>query len=175
MSGHAHAEEVRALVAELFAGLDHLPYYAFLGVSPRVREEALREAFYRRAAMLHPDRFHLLDDAELRNQIYAVYKRIAEAYRVLQDPAARAAYDTGVRAGQHRFVRDERARTGPPPPDEGLTNPQAKRLLRLGLEALKQGDLKGARASFVLAQQLEPRAEAIGAQLRALDEKPRGR
>jgi molecular chaperone DnaJ len=64
-------------------------YYAELGVAQDAAAEDVRRAFRKLAAQYHPDR-HPNDKAA-----EAKFKKIAEAYRVLDDPKARAAYDQG--------------------------------------------------------------------------------
>jgi len=67
-------------------------YYADLGVAKEAAPEEIRRAFRKLAALYHPDR-HPGDKAA-----EAKFKKIAEAYNVLDDPKARAAYDQGGRA-----------------------------------------------------------------------------
>jgi molecular chaperone DnaJ len=64
-------------------------YYAELGVARDAAPDDIRRAFRKLAAQYHPDR-HPGDKAA-----EAKFKKIAEAYRVLDDPKARAAYDHG--------------------------------------------------------------------------------
>jgi molecular chaperone DnaJ len=64
-------------------------YYADLGVAHDASPEDIRRAFRKLAAQYHPDR-HPGDKAA-----EAKFKKMAEAYRVLDDPKARAAYDQG--------------------------------------------------------------------------------
>jgi curved DNA-binding protein CbpA len=168
---HQAGEEVRPLVEELFAGLDLLSYYAFLGVTPQATAGHIQEAFYRRAEKLHPDRFFNLSDLELRNQIYEVYKRVAEAYRVLGDAAARKEYDEGLGQGQFRLIRQDREGVNLKQPDEGIESPQAKRFFRLGLDALHARDLKGAHMNFTFALSMEPANATIKAQVADLEAK----
>jgi DnaJ-class molecular chaperone len=167
-------EQVRALVEELYGELDRVPYYTLLGISRHARGDAVRNAFYRRAEMLHPDRFYSLDDAALRTKIYEVYKRIAEGYRVLDDPASRTLYDEGLAKGQVRLKREERAGVNLKQPDEGVTNLQAKRFFRLGLDCRRAGDLRGARLNFGLALNMEPQNPVIQAQLAEVDAQLKG-
>jgi molecular chaperone DnaJ len=69
--------------------MGELDYYAELGVARDAAVDDIRRAFRKLAAQYHPDR-HPGDKAA-----EAKFKRIAEAYRVLDDPKARAAYDQG--------------------------------------------------------------------------------
>jgi molecular chaperone DnaJ len=64
-------------------------YYAVLGVTQDAAAEDIRRAFRKLAAQYHPDR-HPGDKAAA-----ARFKNIADAYSVLDDPKARAAYDRG--------------------------------------------------------------------------------
>lgn len=82
-------------------------YYADLGLSRGAPHEEIGRAFRRLAAKHHPDRNPGDKGAEEK------FKRIAEAYNVLSDPKARAAYDRGgekqveVDTGFHGFNSTE--------------------------------------------------------------------
>ncbi len=60
--------------------------YDILDVSPQATVEDIKMAFRRLARETHPDRNPTSDALDR-------YKRATEAYRILQDPIARAAYD----------------------------------------------------------------------------------
>ena len=64
-------------------------YYAILGVERNAGAALLRRAYRTLALRFHPDRAGLASTE--------VFQRISEAYRVLSDPAARAAYDVRLR------------------------------------------------------------------------------
>lgn len=149
--------ELRLIVDELHAGLDRHPYHVFLGVSETATGDELRTAFHARAALLHPDRFFELEDAALRDRIYAVYKRVTEAYRVLGDPESRRQYEAQRKQGKVRLEAGER-KTGPVlrRPEDAVTHPMAKKYYTLALEAERRGDAKGAKLNFQLALQMEP-------------------
>jgi molecular chaperone DnaJ len=72
-------------------------YYAELGVSKTASSDEIGRAFRKLAARYHPDRNPGDKSAEEK------FKRIAEAYNVLSDPKARAAYDHG---GQEQVRAD---------------------------------------------------------------------
>ncbi len=67
-------------------------YYAVLGVERDVGLGQLRRTYRLLALEFHPDRAGI--------QSTEVFQRIAEAYRVLSDAAARAAYDERLRAAE---------------------------------------------------------------------------
>ena len=148
-------------LAEVAPDLELFSYYQLLGVAADASPGAVRAAFYQKAAELHPDRFPGLTDARTREQLVSIYARIAEGYRILSDARKRAAYDQGLAEGRTRYAEGERERKGPRNPEESLTNEQAKKFLRLALQARSAGDLKGAAMNLGFARSFEPGAEVL--------------
>jgi curved DNA-binding protein CbpA len=161
MAEKSREDALKRYLAEVYPDLDLYSYYQLLEVPGDAPSDAIREAFYRKAAELHPDRFPLLDDPAAREQLVTIYARIAEGYRILGDVRKRAAYDGGLAAGQMRFAPVERERKGPRNPEEAVAHPQAKRFLRLGLQAELAGDLKGAVMNLKFAKSFEPANETL--------------
>src|ERR687898_1130447 len=63
-------------------------YYQILGVSRDATPEQIKKAYRQLAMKLHPDVAQEADAADR-------FKRVAEAYEVLQDPKKRDLYDRG--------------------------------------------------------------------------------
>jgi molecular chaperone DnaJ len=88
--GRAWRKEVMAMAAA-----DHSRsapnLYRLLGVSPEASGGEITQAWRRRALAEHPDRRAHNSAAPAR------FRALAEAYRVLGDPAQRAAYDWSLR------------------------------------------------------------------------------
>ena len=127
------AEGIRPLVERLHAELDQLSYYKLLGVGRGASRTAIQQAFYRRAVQLHPDRHFRLEDARLKEKIVAVYKRIAEGYRVLSSESHRRKYDRELRRGQLRVRRD------------AYDHPPASAATHSGAQKVAIGDQKAER------------------------------
>jgi curved DNA-binding protein CbpA len=96
-------------------------YYELLGLLEICDDAAIQEAFHRFCASFHPDQ-HRGEDELYRQQVSYVFKRGAEAYRVLRDPELRARYDLALAQGKLRL--DETV-----PPEAGPTDAGAARSL----------------------------------------------
>ena len=83
--------------------LDRLDYYTLLGVEPSAPADAIRAAFHRFALKYHPDN-HTDGGPEKLARANQIYRRGAEAYRVLSDPEARRAYAVELAAGKLRYA-----------------------------------------------------------------------
>lgn len=170
------------LVRLLQEDLDHLSYYNLLGIPPDADDLTLREAFQGRSLWLHPDRHLQTAEPELRAHIGSLYRRIAEAYRVLGRPAERAAYDALLARGVVRYsaeaaeaLASETGETAPHPtsrPDaaaghaaETIQNQQARQLYDLAKASLRK--MEFSRAVMLLEQALgvEPRSRKLSGAL----------
>jgi len=156
--------------------LDHLDYYELLRLDPAASADQVRRAFHDFAMRYHPDRYAgaPTDKLERASQIY---RRGAEAYRVLTNPEQRARYDKLIASGRLRYedptAAEERASKRPPGVLE-VKSPKARPFLQKALEAEKRGDLANAKLNFGMALQheqenvaLKERLDAITARLKA--------
>lgn len=118
-------------------------YYEILGVSANATEQQIKEGYRREAMKWHPDRH---EGAAAKGEAERRFKDLAQAYRTLSKPAARAEYDRQLeqnlrreyetrqqeqeRERQHREqarreqAQQERARQEPPKPEFANTGPQ---------------------------------------------------
>jgi len=162
-------------VQRAYDALDSSTYYQILAVDPTDPQEVIRKAFHRRSVQLHPDR-HRTTPEPVRSQVYAIYKRMTEAYGVLVDPDLRRRYDAGLKEGRLRFD-EEWAAAQPQSARESLRNPAAQRYYQAAVEAVSRGDFKGAELSLRLAVAHEgetPRLKEMLEALRARDRGPPG-
>jgi DnaJ-class molecular chaperone len=149
--------ELVSEIARLFGGLDELDYYEVLAISRSSDYLQIRDAFYARAQRCHPDRFVSLDGEAVKRAVYAVYKRMTEAYNVLSDPELRHAYDRGLSEGRRRLPADQRARRLDAE-ERQVSNPFARIYLRSGRHKLAEGDLDAAWIDAELGLSLEEAA-----------------
>ena len=142
----------------LFGRLGVATYYEVLGVGRDASAAEIQGAFRDRAALWHPDRFYAEADLSLRQKAYEVCKRLAEAHRVLIEPAARREYGGALERGENRYVQEERRRLER---EEDAVAAGARRFFEAALVALRSGDRAAALVSLKLALAMDPESPAI--------------
>jgi curved DNA-binding protein CbpA len=141
------------------ATVDKKSYYDILRVAPNAPDEAIKQAFHAFALAYHPDRY-VEHGADVVAAAQEVFKRGAEAYRILSRPQLRERYDKSLKAGKLRL--DLNALSEPPPRPQGKTLEQVAKTKRGKDFALKAdrllsiGKLEDARLQLVNACQCEP-------------------
>ncbi len=158
-------DQLAAFVGQIFPKLDQLSYYDLLGLPPAPTEAEIRTAFYRVSGDLHPDRYHMLPDRELKDRLETVYARICEGYRVLSNPEKRAAYARAMGEGKKRLTSSERESRAPQAPEDSIKHEEAKKFFRLGMISLGRKDFKGATMNFNFARTFEPGSAVINQKL----------
>ncbi len=80
-----------------------------------------------------------------------VFKRMSEAYRVLYDAENRKLYDKQLaEGGPVRLIKKERETEGKPE-ETRIASPQARKFFNLGMSAMAEGNLAGAKMNLTLA------------------------
>ena len=156
-----YADAFWTRVMALAETLDAMSYYQLLDVDATATREVIEQAYYRRARSIHPDRHTYETDPARMHALVRLYARFGEAFRVLRDPARRAAYEAELAAGRTRLSSDaEHAlrlqNTAPDP-----RTPHATKLLETAQTLLAAGNTAGGQAQLHLAAQFEPDSPAI--------------
>lgn len=135
--------------------LEKLDYYTLLQVAQGATADEVRHAFHRFAAKYHPDRFAGSGaDAKKVERAAQIYRRGAEAYKVLCDVQRRTQYDAGLARGQLRF--DPAAEPAAPAPAVGqwpikVKNPAARPFATKAEQAFKAGEMGNAKVNLRMA------------------------
>ena len=137
--------------------LQELDYYTLLQVPENASSDDVRRAFHRFAAKYHPDRFAGAGaEASKVERAAEIYRRGAEAYKVLTDPARRKLYDAGLAEGRLRF--DATAPAHAETPEVGqwpikVKSPLARPFAIKAEQLYKAGDFGNAKMNLKLALQ----------------------
>jgi DnaJ-class molecular chaperone len=154
-------ERLEQFVAQIWDKLDQLSYFDLLGLPSGATVQDIRAAFYRMSHDLHPDRYHRIDNRELRDRLETIYARMCEGYRVLTTPEKRTSYMRVLGDGKKRLTSTDREQRGPQSPEDGIKHEEAKKFFRLGMISLGNKDWKGASMSFNFAKSFEPNSAII--------------
>lgn len=141
-----------------FESHERLDYYALLEVDRRADEPEIRDAYYRIARWLHPDRHARLRTSHPHayERINTLYKRLGEAYAVLVDDDRRRSYNLGLH--KRGSLRLEAGRQGDREARElaMCSTDDARSHVLESLEARSLGDLEWAEEAMRRAVESEP-------------------
>lgn len=154
--------------------LDQLDYYTLLSVPEGASADAIRAAFHTFALRYHPDRFAEAP-LEKRDRAAQIYRRGAEAYRVLMDPSRRRRYDEALAGGRLRLGPEEERESLRPSSSTRLSvsSPRARPFATKALQAFNEGDYKTAKLNLKMALQHEPDNALLKARLADVEQKLR--
>jgi curved DNA-binding protein CbpA len=144
--------------------IDDSNYYELLGVLELADPASIQAAFHEFALAFHPDGHDGGTEFELAAARY-VFRRGAEAYRVLSDPELRPKYDAALASGHLRLIGGEPAHriqteTTLRSLEDLCVSPAAKLLARRADEHIGQGKLAEARWLLQDAMKLEDNPSA---------------
>lgn len=146
--------------------LKELDYYQLLGLKLGCPQPDIDAAFRVEGRRLHPDRVAAGAPPEFRTAANTVFKAVNDAYRVLRDPDARAAYDNELRAGKLRMDQEARkaaeaeaaARNDP---SKAARTEKGGKFWKLALHNLAEKDYNGASMNIQFALSFEPDNEVF--------------
>lgn len=158
-----------AFFERILAAIPGWNYYQLLRIEPAASPARIKEAFRAFALEFHPDEVEEEDAPELRAKADAIFRRGAEAYRVLGSPSTRARYDEGLKRGNLRLVEVEaRPRPKPKTLEDIAKTAKGKVHARKADQLLSIGDFDTARAPLTSACHEEPENEELKERLQAL-------
>lgn len=144
-----------AHVSTLAASLDRIDYYRLLGAPRDASSDDIKRAYHRAAGIYHPDA-HRQANEQVQKCLHLIFKRMSEAYRVLNDYGRRKRYDAALaKGGVARMVETKREQAGPKSPDAQLRTPAGKRCFLQAIQQIKRKDYQGAKLNLQLALNYE--------------------
>ncbi len=147
--------------------VDELDYYQLLHLRAGATAGEVKRAYHATSRVFHPDANRHLD-AELRDAVERIAKRVTEAYSVLRDPRRRAAYDRRLQAGEGVRIQlaEAKAEAGRRATEERLgRTPQGRQYFSLALADIQRGDFAAAVRNLQTAVTFEPGNEAFKSRL----------
>ena len=155
--------------------LEQLDYYTLLQIPEEATADEIRQALHRFAAKYHPDKFAGAGaEAAKVERANQIYRRGAEAYKVLTDPKRRKLYDGGLSQGRLRF---DPAAAPPPEPTQihqwpiKVRTPLARPFAVKAEQLYKAGDWGNAKTNLKLALQKDKGNPQLEALLADVDQK----
>lgn len=89
-------EAFQAEIRELARTLPGLDYFQLLRLARTATPDEVRDAFFERSKVFHPDRYFTKDLGPYAALLTEIYKRIVAAHDVLRDPKLRASYQKSL-------------------------------------------------------------------------------
>ena len=146
--------------AALAQVLDELDYFQILKIGQTAGPSEIKSAYYRESRAYHPDRFYQLPNADLKDTIGRIYKRINEAYVYLRDDTKRIKYLADVlgpeRQKKLRFVEASEQEMKKEKEQEIGTTPQGRKFYMAGLADMAAQRFAAAERNFKMALTYEP-------------------
>jgi cytochrome c-type biogenesis protein CcmH/NrfG len=109
--------EQRKELLELFFAIEVYSHYELLGVPPDADRKAIKQAYFERVNVLHPDRFFGRNIGSYKARIDRVFTALTKAHDTLTKRQARADYDSYLESRKETVgIRSSRAPTPPSQP-----------------------------------------------------------
>jgi curved DNA-binding protein CbpA len=171
----AAVPEDHHLVLSWSEALDQADYLALLDLPEdgAATDDEVRAAFHVFAERFHPDAYQGAPE-DVRDAATAVFRRGAEAYRVLRNPELRKRYLEQLAGGALRIDPGDLARVRREKPTSAKEAARTAAAATFGARAdelLAAGDLKKARLQLQLASMKEPDNEDLAEMLRDVEDK----
>lgn len=131
-------QELREQIREFARALPEMDYYDMLGVERDDEPAAIRDAFFERSKLYHPDRYFNKQLGVYAELLHEIYKRVVVAHDVLRDPKLKATYDKSLGPAPPRRMPKPGAPEPPAkPPGRSLRDRATSRVAHRPLDGLR--------------------------------------
>lgn len=93
--------ERKRLILDLYYSLDQLTHYTLLEVPEQATKEQVKEAYYQRVGLFHPDRYFGKELGSFKPKLEKVFGALTKAYDTLSRKRSREEYDRYLSARRH--------------------------------------------------------------------------
>lgn len=87
-----NADEIRSILLQKFELLESEDWFALLEVDEKATPDEIKDAYFRLAKVLHPDRLARSGVGDAKTEANQVFRGLTTAFNALNDPRQRAAY-----------------------------------------------------------------------------------
>jgi curved DNA-binding protein CbpA len=130
--------ERRRYIDEAYAKLERLTYYSLLGVPRTADAKAVKNAYYRLAGVVHPDRYFGKRLGDYKAKIEALFNEITAAHDTLSSAEKRADYDAWLGRIEAREGTESEPAGVAPPAVVAPVDPRIAAKRQAALDGLKQ-------------------------------------
>lgn len=163
---------------EVAASLEQLDYYQILGAAYEDPIDELKAKYHQLQRNYHPDTFFTSPDADLKDAVMRIAKRVAEAYVVLRDPQKREKYTRDItgpdREKKLRYTEQSDSEARREKEQESGKTAQGRQLWAKVNDWLNRGDLKSAERDLKMAILFEPKNDAFKRKLEEIQQQLKG-
>jgi len=163
--------EFQKEVAALAKVIDDLDYYQILKVKENAFNQEIKRAYFKQSRIYHPDKYYT-ESPEFQKQVNKIFKRIAEAYKILSDEDKRALYTKAVKGpDRKKFLRYNKKlleQSAREKEDEGQTQ-MGRKYYQLAKTAMNNRDYNSAKINLQLASKMEPANETFKKRLEEVE------
>ncbi|MBW2415227.1 MAG: tetratricopeptide repeat protein [Deltaproteobacteria bacterium] len=121
-------QDLRDEIREFARALPDMSYYEMLGVDRDAGADELRDGFFDRSKVFHPDRYFGKQVGVYGDLLHEIYKQVVVAHDMLRDARSRAAYDQTLPPAPPSATSEPAAAAEPAPehrPEAQSTAPEA--------------------------------------------------
>ncbi|MBI4820995.1 MAG: DnaJ domain-containing protein [Deltaproteobacteria bacterium] len=159
---HPHwAAETKSFAKDI----DQLDYYQILECAQDSRVGDIKARYHHLQRTYHPDTFYQSPDEELKEAVFRIAKRVAEAYVILRDPVRRDKYTRDIngpdRLQKLRYTDESEQEIKKEAVVAVGKTPQGRKLVEKAMASLEKGDFAGAERDLKTALLFESDNESI--------------
>ncbi len=172
---HPHWAAETKLIAQ---NLDQLDYFQVLGSSVEAPLDELKAKYHQLQRNYHPDSFYSSPDAELKEAVNKIAKRVAEAYVILRDAQKRSKYTRDIMSPERpkklRYNEEMEHEARIEKQQEQGKTAQGRNLWKKAQENISRGDFKAAARDLQTALLFERDNDMFKQKLVEVQEQARG-
>ncbi len=166
---HRETEQAKSggqSIKELYMSYENADLYTILGVSENANVEQIKQAYFEKTKMFHPDSYYARSvPAEDKHFLVDLYKKVQQAYETLKNKAPKKEPETAKQSSSAKFettVIKPQQQAKQEPAHSAMTDQirervkKARTYYKIGMEAFMKSNYATAYLNFKLANSYNP-------------------